>query len=217
MNARYTHLFALSLTLPLVSCRFVGGKPDFSVMGDAFSPVQADTVYVESKPRGSVAVASSLPRASTAIPAAMPAPAATAPLARNGLYTVCPGDTLSRIARTHGITLSDLMAANGLNHQTAVIRPGQQLRIPQAGTAPRAALAARPATPPPAPRAQAPVAPAPKAASPGQYQVKAGDTLYRIARQNGITLNELLQANKLNEATADSVRAGTILTIPARH
>lgn len=45
------------------------------------------------------------------------------------LYAVKPGDTLSRIAREHRITLELLQTANGL--QGDFIRAGQKLRVPE--------------------------------------------------------------------------------------
>ena len=44
-------------------------------------------------------------------------------------YTVQRGDTAGRIARTHGVRLSDLIAANNLNRR-ATIYPRQTLRLP---------------------------------------------------------------------------------------
>lgn len=44
------------------------------------------------------------------------------------VHVVRPGDTLSAIARKYGTTLTKLCRANGIR-STAVIRPGQQLRI----------------------------------------------------------------------------------------
>ena len=43
-------------------------------------------------------------------------------------YKVRTGDTLSRIAKRNGTTISKLCKLNGLK-ETAVIRPGQKLRI----------------------------------------------------------------------------------------
>jgi len=43
-------------------------------------------------------------------------------------YTVRPGDTLSRIAARHGVTLAHLFSINGLGAQS-VLRPGQVIRI----------------------------------------------------------------------------------------
>jgi membrane-bound lytic murein transglycosylase D len=49
-------------------------------------------------------------------------------------YTVQRGDTAGRIARTHGVALSDLILANNLNTR-ATIYPRQTLRIPLPGEA----------------------------------------------------------------------------------
>ncbi len=261
MNTRFYHLFALAVALPLASCRFVGLKPDFSVMGDALSPVEADSVYVEGKPGGATHLAACQPATpAPAVPAATPTPPpaisaaapplfsqlqAPAPQARPqqqpatfsqvqpmgsspapaiGTYTVRPGDSLSRIARAHKVPLGSLAEANGIDLQNPLIKPGQQLRIPQGGAAiiapPRSAVsrtaAAAPATPQAAltPAAPKPVTPAAARASKGQYRVCAGDTLYRIAQRHGITLQQLLKANNLNQESARRVRVGTLLTIP---
>jgi LysM repeat protein len=49
------------------------------------------------------------------------------------LYTVKPGDNLTRIAKQHGVTVSQLRAANGL--RTSAIRAGQKLKIPSGSSA----------------------------------------------------------------------------------
>ena len=47
-------------------------------------------------------------------------------------YVVRPGQSLARIARRYHVSVADLAAANGLS-STAAVRPGQELRIPDAG------------------------------------------------------------------------------------
>lgn len=46
-----------------------------------------------------------------------------------GPYTVQPGDTLSAIAVTYGVSINDLMAANGISDPDSIFA-GQELRIP---------------------------------------------------------------------------------------
>lgn len=72
----------------------------------------------------------------TSAPAA--APAAT-------VHTVVSGDTLGAISATYGVSLNDVLAANGLG-VSSVIYPGDQIRIPGAGyvAAPAPAPAAAP-------------------------------------------------------------------------
>lgn len=47
-------------------------------------------------------------------------------------HVVRPGQSLARIARRYHVSVADLAAANGLS-TTAAVRPGQELRIPEAG------------------------------------------------------------------------------------
>jgi LysM repeat protein len=140
-------------------------------------------------------------------PAAKPAPKpATKPAAKPATpaaatHTVKPGDTLSGIAAKHGVSLSSLLAANGMNLRT-IIYPGQKIRL----TAKAAPAPAKPAPKPaakPAPKpAPKPVAkPAPKPAAAKSYVVKAGDTLSRIAANHGVSLSSLLAANGMNLRT----------------
>lgn len=49
-------------------------------------------------------------------------------VASEGRYTVRPGDTLSVIARRHGLALARLLNLNGLSAQS-IIRPGQVLKL----------------------------------------------------------------------------------------
>jgi membrane-bound lytic murein transglycosylase D len=80
-------------------------------------------------------------------------------------YTVQRGDTAGRIARAHGVRLSDLILANNLSAR-ATIYPNQTLRIPLEGETITAA--AKPSPPPPAaapPVAVAAVTPTEEAAS----------------------------------------------------
>ncbi len=67
----------------------------------------------------------------TASPAA-PAPAR--PVAASGIYAVRSGDTVSAIARRHGVTVQAVLAANGLS-MSSIIYPGQKLAIPPKGGA----------------------------------------------------------------------------------
>ena len=54
----------------------------------------------------------------------------TAPIvAGSSVYTVKPGDSLTKIARMNSIALSTLMIANNLNGGS-IIKPGQVLTIP---------------------------------------------------------------------------------------
>lgn len=80
---------------------------------------------------------------------ATPAAPAPAPVARTlTRYTVVSGDTISGIARAHGVSTSAVLRANGLA-ASSIIFPGQAITIPTGSTAPVPA----PAAPAPAPAA----------------------------------------------------------------
>jgi LysM repeat protein len=124
-----------------------------------------------------------------ATPAAT-APAAAKPTAKSASpeqYTVAAGDTVSAISRRYAVSAQDLMASNGIEDPTR-LRVGQKLTIP--GPADKAEA--------PAPVAAAP-APAPEekpvAKASGQYSVKSGDTLSRVARLHGMNYSEIVALN----------------------
>ncbi len=111
-------------------------------------------------------------------------------------HTVKSGDNLYRIALNHGITLSQLQSANpGVNAQS--LHVGQKLVIPERGAATttrntaaapvkKAVVESAPATAP---------ARAPRATASGTYEIKAGDNLSKIAKQQGTTVAALQAAN----------------------
>jgi murein DD-endopeptidase MepM/ murein hydrolase activator NlpD len=132
------------------------------------------------------------------------------------------GDTLYAIAKRHGVSISALIEANSLTHGS-VLKPGQQLVLPSGGHSPSMRTASR--TPaeasPPAraiPAAKAPppptaaAAPASVAGWEGRHTMKAGDSLYGIARQHKVTLAELMRVNGITEPTR--VRVGAVLRVP---
>ena len=55
-------------------------------------------------------------------------------------YTIQQGDTLSAIAKSFGVSVADIVAANGLPNADA-IQAGQKLAIPGNGTAPTTTVA----------------------------------------------------------------------------
>lgn len=74
-----------------------------------------------------------------------PAPAAAPAAAAGTVHTVVSGDTIGAIAAAHGVSLNDVLAANGLG-LSSIIYPGDQIQIPGAGytAAPAPAPAAAP-------------------------------------------------------------------------
>jgi len=113
-------------------------------------------------------------RISSAPPPTPAPPPAAVPSQAAGSHTVARGDNLWSIARFYGISLSALVAANGIINASR-IQPGRQLILPGAApaapappaapSAPTPAAAPAPAAPPTAPSAPTP-APAPAPAAP---------------------------------------------------
>ena len=123
------------------------------------------------------------------IPGSGRAPQALAPAAstlpgNDGYYTVGRGDSLSLIARNHGMTTDDLMRLNGISNAN-MIWVGQKLRV-----------SARVAAVPLAVEQAGGRAPQASAAE-GIYLVRAGDTLSAIAAAQGTTVQQLLVDNGL--------------------
>ncbi len=83
-------------------------------------------------------------------------------------YTVKSGDTLSKIARSYGTTVSNLVALNGIANPDQ-IAAGSTLCVKAQGSKPCGTC----------------------------YTVKRGDTLYSIARKFGLTAACLAQANNI--------------------
>lgn len=130
--------------------------------------------------------------------AAPPSAAPATPAAESGAYVVVRGDTVSGIARRHGVSVASILSANGLGW-SSIIYPGQTLAIP--GT-PVLASATKPVAPPPP-------APAPAAAT---HLVVAGDTVTAIAQRHGVSVPSVLSANGLSPSSI--IYPGQQLSIP---
>ncbi|WP_215113622.1 LysM peptidoglycan-binding domain-containing protein [Exiguobacterium sp. s63] len=104
----------------------------------------------------------------------------------NKTYTVKSGDTLYSIARTYGVTVSALAAANNITNYS-LIYVGQVLIIP--GTT---------VTPPPTTTVK--------------YTVKSGDTLYKIATMYNTTVAKIAAANNITNYSL--IYVGQVLIIP---
>lgn len=165
------------------------------------------------------AVAVSDDEAAAGTPAAA---AAAAALPAGGLdYVVQAGDTLSLIALRYGLDWLAVAQVNGITN-TEVIEVGQVIRLPGVDETTSTAGAGSP-LPAAAPRASAATTGAATAgngsgtAAPAgstTYTVEEGDTLYGIALLANVTLQELLEANDMQES--DLLLIGQKLIVPGR-
>lgn len=114
-----------------------------------------------------------------------PAPDSTPEKTEIGSYRVKRGDTLSRIALTHKMSVRELKELNSLHSDLILV--GQILQVKQA------VVETKP-TPPPTP----PKPVRPSETQMGSYTVKRGDTLSQIAPRYKMSVRELKSLNKLS-------------------
>jgi LysM repeat protein len=99
-------------------------------------------------------------------------------------YTVKAGDTLWAIARKYGVTVTQIAQANNIRYVN-LIYVNQVLVIPGASTTPETQI---------------------------KYTVKAGDTLWAIARKYGVTVTQIAQANNIRYVNL--IYVNQVLIIP---
>lgn len=216
-------LFLAALCLgALTSCHISNRGMDFSPLTDRFEPAVDDEVVLEGDTTSvstPIATPPDLALNNTPAPVFAPAPtlalppaaasvpAPAAPTAASGSYVVKAGDTLSGLARRCNSSVAQLCSLNGLQ-PAAPLKIGQKLRLPGAGAAPVAAAK---------PTAKPAVKPAAKPNGKARtHTVQSGETLFAIARKHNVSPAALMQANKLTPQTANKLRIGSSLTIPAK-
>ncbi len=121
-------------------------------------------------------------------------------------HVVARGESLSMIARSYGVSMNAIIAANNIRNPNTIFA-GQRLTIPGANPAVMEAVAAAA----PAPAAQnAPDAPAGYI---GSHVVRPGETLSLIARRYNVSWTALALANGI--ADPNRIEAGMTLRIPS--
>lgn len=138
--------------------------------------------------------------AAPAKPAATPTAAAT--ISQPNTYTVKAGDSFGKIARKVNTSPLKLAKLNGLK-PTAIIRPGQKLKVPGSQTAV-------------AKTAPAESAPATAVAdlSGKTHKVQPGDTYSKISKKHGVSVDSLVAANPSIKPSA--LRPGQLVNLGGR-
>lgn len=105
-------------------------------------------------------------------------------------YTVKPGDSLYSIAKSYGISIGALKAANRLegNH----LKPKQVLLIPNSQQKPKDTLAKR------------------VELETKTYRVKQGESLYSISKKTGMSMDEI---KRINQLQTDRLKVGQTLLL----
>ena len=114
--------------------------------------------------------------------------------ASGGWYRVRQGDTLEKIARRNGTTISQLCKLNGIS-RNRTLHPGDRLRVN--GRASRADSQN--------------TSTSSKSKGSSFYSVRNGDTLGKIAKANGTTVKQLCKLNGLKESS--TLRVGQKLKV----
>ncbi|OYV73084.1 MAG: hypothetical protein B7Z74_04500 [Deltaproteobacteria bacterium 21-66-5] len=123
------------------------------------------------------------------------------------------GDTLSRIAKRHGVGMKALAGANGLK-PTSILKVGARLLLPEPAGGTGSRTARKSASK--ASRGRKSTASAGSARyvrkRTTRYKVHRGDTLEQIARVYGVTVDRLADRNRLKKSQL--LRQGVVLVIP---
>ena len=119
-------------------------------------------------------------------------------------YTVQKGDSLWKIARRNGCSLQALMEANKeLLKNSDRIYPNQKLIIPTSDATPNVPLWQQPAA-------------LPNSGAYRTYKVQKGDSLWKIAHENGCSLEELIILNNISADRVKLIYPGWELLIPEK-
>lgn len=144
------------------------------------------------------------------VPAPSPSVATPAPrmetAATQKSHTVAKGESLAKIARTHGVSVAELKSANSMTGD--LIKIGQVLQVPSTASArpsPASVASAKPAP------AAVPVVKRAVAVG-SSYTVGKGDTLWKIAQKFNVKPQQLAEANGITDPS--KLKVGMVLRLP---
>ena len=171
------------------------GAPALLIALFALTPIEGDLTRAalpETPSFSTITLALPAANTTTTPTVALPSPTAVikarcAPPADWETYTVKSSDTLEKLADKRGVSTDTILTANCLD--SIVIKRGTTLLLPPQATP----------TPPPAVDSAAPGGICAQPQAWETYTVQAGDTLFILSSERGITLSEAQFANCLGE------------------
>ncbi|WP_051298345.1 C40 family peptidase [Arthrobacter castelli] len=102
-------------------------------------------------------------------------------------HTVQQGDTLSKIAAQHGVSLQKVFQLNNMGWNDSVIYPGERIQYSTSGSS--------------SPSGSSSSGSSAASSSASTHTVQAGDTLGRIASRYGVSLQKIFQLNNMGMNT----------------
>lgn len=120
------------------------------------------------------------------------------------IYKIQKGDTLWGVARKMNITLSSLLDSNPNLSKNSRLKIGQEIMVPEGSV--------NSSTQTNQSVAQPVEYPSDLTDGAGNYTVKSGDSLSKIARLNGVSLQSLMSINGMTSTSI--IRPGQILILP---
>ena len=190
----------------------IGGESGFEVespiLEDEVAPAEVETVDAPKDAAPATPGHRALPK----VPNGDSVPALATDKSGVRVYVVRGGDTLSRIAAAHGVKTTDMMAANPTLKSADKIFVGQKLNLPAnakgvSGDAPAAAQKGAAAS---APAAAAKSGTHEAIPADGKYTVRAGDSLWTVARRHGLKSDDIRRWSNL---TSDNLQVGQVLIL----
>lgn len=190
----------------------IGGESGFEVespiLEDDVAPAEVETVDAPKDAAPATPGHRVLPK----VPNGDSVPALATDKSGVRVYVVRGGDTLSRIAAAHEVKTTDMMAANPTLKSADKIFVGQKLNLPAnakgvSGDAPAAAQKGAAAS---APAAAAKSGTHEAIPADGKYTVRAGDSLWTVARRHGLKSDDIRRWSNL---TSDNLQVGQVLIL----
>jgi len=180
---------------------------------------------VADKPKPKPQTPVSKPQITTPAPATTPVPIPNSPpsdeaepaeqqrqLTTDYYYIIKPKDNLYRVAVNNGITMAELLAWNGFADSSVPIHPGDKIIIKNPEDAPLELQPVVPAVSASFPAFTAPAEPDTVVIE-RVYVVQKKDTLFRIATNNGMTVDEI---RKLNNLASNEIKVGQKLYLAGK-